>query len=166
MWYLLTLLGVEKTGRISSSLINLALDTRKGGATVALSGVTGISMARSRIPRLNPEQKFHITVAQYLDLALPAYCAWTTFPAGGGGKLRGSFLKRMGLKAGWPDIQILWQGNFIGLELKAPGKVPTDAQYQCHKWIKAAGGNTHVVKSLDEIYGVLKAHNIPLTAKP
>lgn len=71
---------------------------------------------RPKVPR-KPRQKapkgsksetsLHWHVAGLLDkhLAPPAW--WTTFPAGGGGEMRGKILKGLGLKSGVPDILII-----------------------------------------------------------
>jgi hypothetical protein len=107
-----------------------------------------------------------MAVAQFLALALPQHCVWTTFPAGGGGRIRGAQLKAMGLMAGWPDIQILVRSTaydtsyplsrFIGLELKREkGGHVTQSQHDAHALIKNAGGAVYVVKALTEIYDIL-----------
>ena len=111
-----------------------------------------------------------MTVAEYLDLALPQNCVWTTFPAGGGGAVRGKILKAMGLKPDWPDIQILiatsWPSpQFVCLELKAPKKYATASQRDCHEAIRKVGGHVFVVKTLTEIYRVLSPF-VSLKAKP
>lgn len=53
------------------------------------------------------ETSLHWHVAGLLDkhLAPPAW--FTTFPAGGGGEMRGKILKSLGLKSGVPDILIV-----------------------------------------------------------
>lgn len=134
-------------------------------------------MRRSRV-KSAPEQSFHISAAQYLDLALPSHCVWTTFPAGGGGRIRGKFLKAMGLKPGWPDIQILARemaydvmrprSCFIGLECKKlRGGAVSKNQQDAHWAIRNAGGEVYIVRTLEDIYDVL-AHkeNLKLKAKP
>lgn len=124
------------------------------------------------------EQDFHITAAQYLDIALPAHCVWTTFPAGGGGKRRGQFLKAMGLKPGWPDIQILVRespfdtirpmSRFIGLECKRlRGGIVSKTQAAAHWGIRNAGGEVYVVRTIEEIYDFLTNKELlRLKAKP
>ena len=127
--------------------------------------------------RSTAEQSFHIAVAEYLNLALPSHTTWTTFPAGGGGKVRGKFLKAMGLRAGWPDIQILVRDTaydaarpmvrFVGLELKAGKGVETKGQRDCHAMIRNAGGIVYTVRSLEEIYDALSnKEHMKLRAKP
>lgn len=117
-------------------------------------------VARALAPH---ETDFHAIAMEYLDLALPSHAIATTFPAGGGGKIRGANLKRMGLKAGWPDIQILVRASafdsmrpasrFIGFEAKREidGRVEAH-QTAMHQRIGLAGGIVYVVRTLDEIY--------------
>ena len=134
-------------------------------------------MRRSRV-KSAPEQDFHIAAARYLDLALPSHCVWTTFPAGGGGRIRGKFLKAMGLKPGWPDIQILVRGTaydsiipmsrFIGLECKRlKGGSLSQAQSDAHAAIRNAGGEVYIVRTLEQIYNCLALGELlRLKAKP
>lgn len=52
---------------------------------------------------------------------------------------------------GLPDIMIIHQGNFIGLEVKVPGYWKyTDDQKKMKELITANGGFYHLVTSLDE----------------
>ena len=132
---------------------------------------------KKSVSRSTAEQSFHIAVAEYLNLALPSHTTWTTFPAGGGGQRRGQFLKAMGLRAGWPDIQILVRDTafdsarpmvrFIGLELKAGNGVESKSQKICHSLIRNAGGIIYTVRSLEEIYDALvNKEHLRLRATP
>ena len=117
------------------------------------------------------EQAFHISVAQYLDVALPPEYPWTTIGHGGGGKTRGAILKAMGVKPGWGDIMILRPGfdgmsvRFIGLELKSERGRLSVAQKSVHMNIAMAGGIVYVCRTLAEVEGALLAEMIPLRAK-
>ena len=111
------------------------------------------------------EAALHKSVADYLSVALPAGVPWTTFPAGGGGRVRGSQLKRAGLQKGWPDIQILVGGLYCGIELKAPGKYPEPHQRAIHEAIKQCGGRVAVCRSVDEVEGTLKAWGVPIRTR-
>lgn len=111
-----------------------------------------------------PEQQIHNAVVDFLSLALPADVPWTSFPAGGGGRVRGAQLKRAGLKAGWPDIQILIDGLYCGIELKAPGKYAEPHQRVIHETIKQCGGRVAVCRSVEEVEGTLRGWGIPLKA--
>ena len=97
------------------------------------------------------EAQLHRAVATYLTFALPKDAVWTTVGHGGGGKVRGAQLKAMGLKAGWPDIQILMRGLFVGIELKGPkGKTSPEQDSIAHS-IEKAGGHYYVCRSLDDV---------------
>lgn len=76
-------------------------------------------MTRSR-----PEQALGMAVADYLSLALPPEVLWTAVGHGGGGKIRGAILKRMGLLSGVPDLVIFYNDEFgvyrvLWIELKS-----------------------------------------------
>ena len=110
------------------------------------------------------ERDLHKAVAQFLAVALPKDVVWTTFPAGGGGKVRGAQLKARGLMAGWPDVQIIYRGKFYGVELKAANGRLSPEQRACAEAIRAAGGYYHQVRSLDELQSWLLLVGIPLRA--
>lgn len=60
--------------------------------------------------------------------------------------------KSLGTVTGWPDIEILWFGNFWCFEVKAPGNYNvTDAQKETGASIKRAGGQWAVVRSIAEV---------------
>ena len=95
-------------------------------------------------PGSKSETSLHWHVAGLLNTHLAAPAWWTTFPAGGGGEMRGKMLKGLGLKSGVPDILIVmpflmqmpYPSNqsvmvqlLYWLELKKTGKgTPSDAQ--------------------------------------
>lgn len=54
-------------------------------------------------------------------------------------------------EAGSPDICIVKDGFFIGLEVKASKGKQSPNQIEWEKAIKAAGGEYYVVRSLDEV---------------
>lgn len=108
------------------------------------------------------ELSLHKTVAQFLALALPDDAAWTTFPAGGGGHMRGKILKGAGLKAGWPDIQVIYRGRYFGIELKARKGVLSDKQKSAHLEILDAGGAVCTARSVDEVEDFLRFNDVPL----
>lgn len=121
--------------------------------------------------RRNPEQVLQIAVADYLRVALRAPTIWTAFPAGGGGRVRGAFLKAMGLQAGWPDLLVMspypntniaWP-RIVGLELKAAGRQSPN-QRAIQKQFEDAGGIYHICRSVDEVEGFLRGVGIPLFA--
>jgi hypothetical protein len=111
------------------------------------------------------ETVIHKAVANYLNncLALPAF--WTTFPAGGGGVVRGKHLKALGLKAGFPDILIIHGGKPYGIELKAPKKYPEPEQRALHGMLADAGCQVMVCRSAVEVEMTLRHWGIPLSGR-
>ena len=58
--------------------------------------------------------------------------------------------------AGIPDIICCIGGQFIAFEVKRPGNKPTKLQQETIKAINTAGGQAHVVYSLDDVKEALK----------
>ena len=52
-------------------------------------------------------------------------------------------------KAGAPDDLILWNGVFIGMEIKTEGENPTPLQLKALQDIRSAGGIAVVVRGYD-----------------
>jgi len=74
--------------------------------------------------------------------------------------------KRMGVKAGVPDVIALAGGKVHALELKAPGGRLSPAQRQTMIDMESAGARTAVASSLDEalitleVWGILKRGSV------
>ena len=114
---------------------------------------------------MKAEDSLQITVAEYLDRVLPAQAVWFHVPNGGArNKAEAAKFKRMGVKAGIPDVCILWCGRLYTVELKAPGRSLSKAQKKMLPALEAAGARTCVCKSLHEVEAFLKQF-IPLKAK-
>ena len=111
------------------------------------------------------EQSLHISVAQYLILALDPKIPWTTIGHGGGGAVRGAILKAMGVKPGWPDIMIFVLPRPIFLELKSKKGSTSPAQLAIHHLLRSRGAATYVCRSVEEVIDVLTLEGLPLRAK-
>lgn len=73
------------------------------------------------------------------------------------GKTVAAISKRLGLRSGAPDIDLLWAGRFAGIEVKRPiGGTVKAAQDDLHDEIIAAGGFVAVVRSLGEFIAFIK----------
>lgn len=59
--------------------------------------------------------------------------------------------------AGIPDLIICYKGRFIALECKVGRNKPTILQEVTIKQILRAGGYAMVVRSVDEVKGIIKA---------
>jgi len=109
-----------------------------------------------RAPRLpaDKESKLHVQVANTLfDHALPDW-RWSHFPAGEKrNKITGARLKRMGLRRGWPDFQLVSPaGVYHGLELKRLGEPLTDDQEEFQLWCIQRGVPHAVAYTLDQAH--------------
>lgn len=113
--------------------------------------------------RQHPEQTFHKQAAAYLRAVLPEDAFFTTFPSGGGGRIRGAHLKAMGLAAGVPDLLIIYKGVTLFIELKAPKGVLSETQKLIHQKIAKAGAEVCTCRSLAEIEASLEG--MPLTGR-
>jgi hypothetical protein len=126
-----------------------------------------------KMSRQRPEQALQISVAAFLRHALKPPTIWTAFPAGGGGRVRGAFLKAMGLQAGWPDLLVMYHrptlNGFhaplvVGLELKAGKGKQTPEQKAVESTLNYLGAYYFIARSVDEVEGFLKGVGIPLHA--
>lgn len=124
--------------------------------------------------RKSPEQELHLDVAKFLRVALRRPVFWTTFPAGGGGKLRGAVLNGMGLVRGVPDILIFapltavisaGHSLVLGIELKADAGRLSPEQIGTHADMMEAGVRCRVARSVDHVQDILLANGIPIHAR-
>ena len=132
------------------------------------------------------ETSLHWHVAGLLTTHLAAPAWFTTFPAGGGGEMRGKILKGLGLKSGVPDILIvnpvkitpayLSGGEWLPdepitvqflywLELKKLGKgVLSDVQIDCQMHLTGMGCRVANCDNLEHVKGALAEWRLPYQA--
>jgi hypothetical protein len=114
---------------------------------------------------MKPEERLHRDIAEYLDKILCWPTWWTTFPAGGGGRLRGAILNGMGLKTGVPDILIIDGGRALWLELKAGMGLVKQHQEACHEALRLARSDIAVVRSIEDVETALTRWGVPLRGR-
>lgn len=108
------------------------------------------------------EQEFHKQVANLLNVILPARSFWWHTPNGGKRtKAEAGIFKAMGVKAGFPDIGILYLGRCFLIELKKPGEKPDMQQLAVHAQLRAAGCMVSVATNIDEVMAALAEFKIP-----
>lgn len=91
--------------------------------------------------------------------------AWHT-PNGGSRNVReAANLKRQGVKAGIPDILILWSGKLFGLELKSQAGRISDSQAVTFPILREAGMRIEVARSHGEAIERIREMGIPLRAR-
>lgn len=83
----------------------------------------------------------------------------------------GAKLNALGRRAGVADYLIMWQGQAVYIEFKCPKDVHGPKTYQNKEQKRfetdaiQAGAHYHVVRSVTEFIGVLRAYNIPIGAR-
>lgn len=115
------------------------------------------------------EDQIQRAMVDWLNLCIPPPPLgpyWTACnPLPNKGKAQAGVSKAMGLKAGTPDLIMCWQGKFIGIEVKAPGRYLSGAQSQTHMSISWAGGLVHIVHSVDELQAFLLVLGVPVRGR-
>ena len=83
-------------------------------------------------------------------------------PNGGGrSKAEAGILKAMGVRAGMPDLVVLWERRHAWAEIKVDKGEPTQAQRDCHRDITLCGGIVTIVRCLDDFREFIRMLNIP-----
>lgn len=73
--------------------------------------------------------------------------------------------KRMGQKAGIPDLIFCWRGQFVGAEVKPPKRYLSKVQRKVHPEIILAGGVVTTVHSIDELQAFLLGLGVPIRGR-
>ena len=102
--------------------------------------------------RSNEEDGLHFAVAQYLKLCLKRGVVWCHVPNGEKRDIRfAAKLKKMGTKAGWPDLQLFYEGKAYFIELKAQKGQLSQSQKQVIGSLRDQGFEVKICRSLDEV---------------
>ena len=108
------------------------------------------------------EDRTHIAILAYLGWVLPSSAtpAWHT-PNGGARDARaGAKMKKLGARAGFPDLAFLHKGKFYALEVKAVAGRQRQNQLSWETHITNAGGFYEVVRSIDDAKAALQKWGI------
>lgn len=98
------------------------------------------------------EQGLAKAVADLLAVLIPEHVGfWSHIGHGGGGKVRGSILKGMGLKAGLPDYYLTHSGKSFWIELKTPTGSVSKEQRKVHTALLRHGGSITVCRSINDV---------------
>jgi hypothetical protein len=110
------------------------------------------------------EYQLHTAVADYLDWALTPASFFTTFPSGWGIMARATAgrLKRAGLKAGVPDVLVIYAGQAIFIELKSSKGSSTPIQRETQMRLLDAKALVFVCSSLEMVIDALMNAGVPL----
>lgn len=116
--------------------------------------------------RNQPEEQLQRAVAAFLDVALPEDAVWFHVPNGGARtKAEAGIFKAMGVKAGVPDVLILWRGQLYCIELKAPGRSLSPGQRDMRDRLLKSGAEWGLAKTVGEVaIACAGCWNMPLRA--
>ena len=109
----------------------------------------------TRTKRREPELLLQIDIVDMLKTKLKRDVLFTAFPAGGGGRVRGAKLKKAGLQAGWPDIQLVHRGKYFGIEVKTQTGRLSPAQVDLHKRLTDNGCSVAVARSVTDALEII-----------
>jgi hypothetical protein len=140
----------------------------------------GYTPAERKAPRGKPEDLLHIAVAKFLHLAIgPAGHAiggvmWFSLEMRNSGKeittrsgkkinLEGIARKARGCVAGLPDVVVIYDRVFHGIELKAGARV-SPVQHERHRALADAGAMVAVAHSVEDVERILRWWDVPLRA--
>mgnify|MGYP003675456857 FL=1 len=101
------------------------------------------------------EDAIQKAICKYLDLR--KVCYWAVPNGGARSKSEGAKLKSTGTKSGVPDITVVYDGLYFGLEIKReasathPKGYLTQVQKDMHERIKEAGGSVKTVYNVADV---------------
>lgn len=115
-------------------------------------------------PRQDREGPIHRAILDLLDLVLPGDAIYHHSPneldmAGPEAARQIAKARKLGTKAGWPDIEIIWQGRAFFLEIKADSR-QSEAQKDIQRDLARAGAPYALVRSVTEAEVALKQWGI------
>ena len=105
--------------------------------------------------------------ATYLARALPPTATWTSVDMATDQHMNvvaGARRKARGLRAGWPDVQVIYEGRLFGVELKIGEGRQSPAQQFMQAEIERAGGKYAICRSVEDVERALMVWRIPLRA--
>lgn len=116
-------------------------------------------------PRRNDEEKLQRDVLEFLHLALPPDAIVFAIPNGGlRSKKVAARLNGQGVKAGIPDLQVIWRGRAFFIELKTAAGRQSVQQRHMANVLNYCGANVMLCRSLPEVEASLREATIPLRA--
>ena len=113
--------------------------------------------------RNNQELIIHKAIVQHFRIRLPDDCLWLHIPNGEKRSPRtGARLKAMGVRPGAADLIIIWRGQIICMEIKAPKGRQEPAQRDFAELAMKAGARYIIATSSAEALAKLVLCGIPL----
>jgi hypothetical protein len=101
-----------------------------------------------------------VKLAALLNVWLPSDAYWWATDAAGTSSTIGALRRRLGCKAGLPDILIVYRGRLIAIELKSPCGRCTAAQRAVREALLAAGADWWECRSANAAMAALAASGV------
>jgi hypothetical protein len=117
-------------------------------------------LAIKDIPKGLTERRVQQDIAEYLAMAMPNNSYTNVIPAGDGRAVRAP-----GYEPGAPDLFVLYDSKFYGLEVKTETGRQSPNQKLAEQQIISAGGCYRVVRNIRDVYEFLTEHKIPLRVR-
>jgi hypothetical protein len=131
-----------------------------------MTGIVTASLPLEMRPvRRHDEEDLQRQVCQYLRWSLPADAEFFAVP--NGGKRHSKAAARLvgqGVRAGLPDLCVVYRGSTIFIELKTARGVLSEAQRQMHRKLGYCGCTVLVCRSLEGVECALRELGVPLRA--
>ena len=90
-------------------------------------------------------------VIGYLAQALPPTAFFRLFPLGGGGLFHGLRMRNLGVREGFPNLLVLYEGRAYCIELRTSSYVPLPSQRDCYAALQDARVPVTVARSLEDV---------------
>lgn len=131
--------------------------------------VPGVPERKRRAPRKHEEDDLHMAVAKLLSvcIARPGVASsdgvlWFSVELRGKRSIiEGARNRRRGCIPGVPDICIIWNREYFGIELKAPKGSTSQDQKDLHSEIRKAGGFVSISRSIEDVRALIEFWRIP-----
>lgn len=130
-----------------------------------MSGADTLFGERPGIARNREEDALQRAVVRYLQWALPPDATYHSIPNEGVRHTKAAArLISMGLRAGVPDLVVLYQGRSIYFELKAPKGALSESQRQFHRKLVYCGFQVITCRTPECVEESLREFGVPLRA--
>lgn len=107
------------------------------------------------------ETKIHCSIVQWLEAVLPWAEVHHSPNGGKRSEIEGAQFKRMGTRAGRPDIEVsLPEGRTLFMEVKTQAGDLSKEQRECIARLKKLGFPVGVVRSIDEARSFLRGNGV------
>ena len=110
------------------------------------------------------ETPIHRAILHAVRLALP-HAAINHSPNEIANEIARRKAVELGMRAGWPDIEIVEAGRFYAIEVKTARGVQSAEQRACQAAIEAAGGRYGVARSVNDALALLDAWGLTTRAR-